>query len=65
MPLIKPKLFTTLKNYNKQQYIADAIAGVIVGIVALPFAIAFGSTLRIMTEKGIITATLAGIEFHL
>jgi len=40
--LLKPKLFTTLKDYNKQQLISDATAGVIVGIVALPLAIAFG-----------------------
>ena len=40
--MLKPKLFSTLKNYSKQQFISDATAGVIVGIVALPLAIAFG-----------------------
>ncbi|MBI5809376.1 MAG: sulfate permease [Ignavibacteriales bacterium] len=60
MPVLKPKLFTTLKNYNKQQFIADATAGVIVGIVALPLAIAFGIASGVTPEKGIITAIIAG-----
>jgi SulP family sulfate permease len=60
MPLIKPKLFTTLKDYNKTQFIADATAGVIVGIVALPLAIAFAIASGVTPEKGIITAIVAG-----
>jgi len=60
MPLLKPKLFTTLKNYNKTQFIADATAGVIVGIVALPLAIAFAIASGVTPEKGIITAIIAG-----
>ena len=58
--MLKPKLFTTLKNYNKQQFISDATAGVIVGIVALPLAIAFGIASGVTPEKGIITAIIAG-----
>jgi SulP family sulfate permease len=38
----KPELFKTLKSYNKQTFSADLMAGIIVGIVALPLAIAFG-----------------------
>jgi SulP family sulfate permease len=60
LSIFKPKLFTTLKNYNKQQFIADATAGVIVGIVALPLAIAFGIASGVTPEKGIITAIIAG-----
>ncbi len=60
MSLMKPKLFTTLKGYNKNQFIADATAGVIVGIVALPLAIAFGIASGVTPEKGIITAIIAG-----
>ena len=60
MSTFKPKLFTTLKNYNKQQFIADATAGVIVGVVALPLAIAFGIASGVTPEKGIITAIVAG-----
>ena len=60
MPVLKPKLFTTLKNYSKQQFISDATAGVIVGIVALPLAIAFGIASGVTPEKGIITAIIGG-----
>lgn len=60
MPTLKPKLFTTLKGYTKKQFIADATAGVIVGIVALPLAIAFGIASGVTPEKGIITAIIAG-----
>lgn len=60
MSQFRPKLFTTLKNYNKQQFISDATAGVIVGIVALPLAIAFGIASGVTPEKGIITAIVAG-----
>ena len=58
--MLKPKLFTTLKTYSKQQFISDATAGVIVGIVALPLAIAFGIASGVTPEKGIITAIIAG-----
>jgi SulP family sulfate permease len=60
MSTLKPKLFTTLKGYTKEQFIADATAGVIVGIVALPLAIAFGIASGVTPEKGIITAIIAG-----
>lgn len=60
MSSFKPKLFTTLKGYTKQQFISDATAGVIVGIVALPLAIAFGIASGVTPEKGIITAIIAG-----
>ncbi|MDP2303771.1 MAG: sulfate permease [Ignavibacteria bacterium] len=60
MSILKPKLFTTLKGYTKKQFIADATAGVIVGIVALPLAIAFGIASGVTPEKGIITAIIAG-----
>ncbi len=60
MSVLRPKLFDTLKNYNKKQFIADATAGVIVGIVALPLAIAFGIASGVTPEKGIITAIIAG-----
>lgn len=60
MPILKPKLFTTLKNYTKEQFISDFTAGVIVGIVALPLAIAFGIASGVTPEKGIITAIIAG-----
>ncbi len=58
--MLKPKLFTTLKDYNKEKFLADLTAGVIVGIVALPLAIAFGIASGVTPEKGIITAIIAG-----
>jgi len=57
----KPKLFQTLLHYNKQQFTTDLLAGIIVGIVALPLAIAFGIASGVTPEKGIITAIVAGL----
>ncbi|MBR2154561.1 MAG: sulfate permease [Bacteroidaceae bacterium] len=56
----KPELFKTLSTYNKQKFSADVMAGIIVGIVALPLAIAFGIASGVTPEKGIITAIVAG-----
>lgn len=58
--MLKPKLFTTLKNYTSKQFFADLSAGTIVGIVALPLAIAFGIASGVTPEKGLITAIIAG-----
>lgn len=56
-----PKLFSTFKNgYNKQTLVQDLLAGVIVGIVALPLAIAFGIASGATPEAGILTAIVAG-----
>ena len=57
----QPKLFSTLKNgYDKQTLVQDLLAGVIVGIVALPLAIAFGIASGATPEAGILTAIVAG-----
>ena len=56
----RPKLFTTLKNYTRENFMTDLMAGIIVGIVALPLAIAFGIASGVTPEKGIITAIVAG-----
>jgi len=58
--MLKPKLFTTLQNYSAKQFSADAIAGVIVGIVALPLAIAFAIASGVPPERGLYTAIIAG-----
>jgi SulP family sulfate permease len=58
--MLKPKLFTTLKDYTTKQFFADLSAGTIVGIVALPLAIAFGIASGVTPEKGLITAIIAG-----
>jgi sulfate permease, SulP family len=59
--MFRPKIIDTLKNYNKDQFFKDLIAGVIVGIVALPLAIAFAIASGVSPEKGIFTAIIAGI----
>lgn len=58
--MFRPKLFDTLKNYTRRQFTNDLLAGIIVGIVALPLAIAFGIASGVTPEKGLITAVVAG-----
>ena len=55
-----PKLFTTLQDYSRRQFVADLTAGTIVGIVALPLAIAFAIASGVSPEKGLYTAIIAG-----
>ncbi|MBL7960197.1 sulfate permease [bacterium] len=55
-----PKLFTALREYSKRQFISDLTAGTIVGIVALPLAIAFAIASGVSPEKGLYTAIIAG-----
>ncbi len=55
-----PKLVTTLKTYDRHQFQADLVAGTIVGIVALPLAIAFAIASGVPPERGLITAIVAG-----
>ena len=57
----KPKLLQALKHYSRQDFSRDLMAGLIVGIVALPLAIAFGIASGVTPEKGIITAIVAGL----
>ena len=61
----KPKLFSTVRNYDRRQFTTDLLAGIIVGIVALPLAIAFGIASGVTPEKGIITAIVAGLIISL
>ncbi|MCL3781442.1 STAS domain-containing protein [Prolixibacteraceae bacterium JC049] len=64
--LFQPKLFSILKSgYTKQQLISDTLAGIVVGIVALPLAIAFAVASGVSPEKGIITAIVAGFLISL
>lgn len=58
--MFKPKLLDTLKGYNREQLTKDLMAGVIVGIVALPLAIAFAIASGVSPEKGLFTAVIAG-----
>ena len=56
----RPKLLSTLKGYNFKTFTSDLIAGGIVGVVALPLAIAFAIASGVPPEKGLITAIVAG-----
>src|SRR5215216_7328317 len=58
--MLVPKLFTTLKTYDRRQLGADLTAGVIVGIVALPLAIAFAIASGVTPDRGLYTAIVAG-----
>lgn len=58
--MLVPKLFTTLKDYSKELFYKDIVAGIIVGIVALPLAIAFAIASGVSPEKGLFTAIIAG-----
>ncbi len=56
----KPKLFSALTHYSFKKFKADLTAGVVVGIVALPLAIAFGIASGVSPTIGLITAIIGG-----
>jgi sulfate permease, SulP family len=58
--LFRPKLIDTLKGYDRAQFTKDLMAGIIVGVVALPLAIAFGIASGVTPEQGLYTAIIAG-----
>jgi len=58
--VLLPKLVTTLRGYDRRQFTSDATAGVIVGIVALPLAIAFAIASGVTPAQGLYTAIIAG-----
>lgn len=60
MEKLKPKLFSVMKTYTKEQFIKDVIAGIIVAIIALPLSIALALASGVGPEQGIYTAIIAG-----
>jgi SulP family sulfate permease len=58
--MLVPKLFTTLQTYTRDQFVADLTAGMIVGVVALPLAIAFAIASGVTPDRGLYTAVIAG-----
>src|SRR5581483_5637990 len=59
-PTFAPKLLTTLRGYTRAQFLSDLGAGVVVGIVALPLAIAFAIASGVTPDRGLYTAIIAG-----
>lgn len=62
---LKPKLLTTLKDYNREQFFKDMTAGIIVSIIALPLSIALAIASGVTPEKGLYTAIIAGFLISL
>lgn len=60
MEKLKPKLFSVMKTYTKEQFVKDVVAGIIVAIIALPLSIALALASGVTPEKGIYTAITAG-----
>jgi len=59
--VFSPKLVTCLKDYSKEKFVKDCIAGFIVGVVAIPLAIAFAIASGVSPDKGLFTAIIAGL----
>jgi SulP family sulfate permease len=64
-PVFLPKTFTVLRGYTLPQLVNDLLAGLIVGIVAVPLALAFAIASGVSPEKGLITAFVAGFLISL
>ena len=60
MEKLKPKLFSVMKTYTKEQFVKDVIAGIIVAIIALPLSIALALASGVTPEIGLYTAITAG-----
>ncbi len=60
MDKLKPKLFSVMKTYTKEQFVKDMVAGVIVAIIALPLSIALALASGVTPERGLYTAIVAG-----
>lgn len=57
---LKPKLFSVMKGYKKEQLVKDIISGIIVAIIALPLSIALALASGVAPEQGLYTAIVAG-----
>ncbi len=63
--MFKPELLNSIKNYSAKTFFSDLAAGVIVGIVALPLAIAFAIASGVTPSQGLFTAIIAGFFISL
>lgn len=55
-----PQLLISMRTYTKEKFVKDLMAGIIVGIVALPLAVAFGIASGVSPQTGIYTAIIGG-----
>lgn len=60
MEKLRPKLFSVLKTYTREQFMKDVISGILVAIIALPLSIALALASGVTPEKGLYTAITAG-----
>ena len=60
MMIFHPKILDALKGYNSSLFAKDVLAGITVGVVALPLAMAFAIASGLKPEAGIFTAIIAG-----
>lgn len=61
---MKPMFFTTLKGYTREQFLKDAVSGVIVAIIALPLSIALALASGVGPEQGLIRQLLPALLSH-
>jgi sulfate permease, SulP family len=60
-----PKSIQCLGDYNRQKFFGDAVAGITVGLVALPLAMAFAIASGVSPQAGLYTAIIAGFLISL
>ena len=60
MAAFRPRLVDSLRGYDRQRFASDVSAGLTVGIVALPLAMAFAIASGVKPEQGLFTAIIAG-----
>jgi SulP family sulfate permease len=58
--VLVPKIVTTLRGYTREQLVSDLGAGLVVGVVAVPLAIAFAIASGVTPQQGLFTAIIAG-----
>src|SRR6186713_1668535 len=56
----RPRILAVLQDYDRAKAVADVTAGVTVGLVALPLALAFAIASGLTPQAGVYTAIVAG-----